>query len=107
MTPQRLQDSGECGTAGNFPFALAALPFLPYAWSSAADVLACDGVSCRESARVLDLPAASTFVFANGLVWAQYVLAPVEREVERATLSAAIMLGPCRESAGRDAALGD
>ena len=45
-----------------------------YAWSSAADVLACDGVSCRESARVLGLPAASTFVFANGIVWVQYVL---------------------------------
>ena len=40
-----------CGTTGNFPFALAALPFLPYAWSSAADVLACDGVSCRERPR--------------------------------------------------------
>jgi len=63
-----------CGGArGRFPFALAALPFLPFAWTSGADVLSCDGTPCLDQARVLDLPAASTFVLANAIVWLQFM----------------------------------
>ena len=55
----------------------------------------------RSASRCFSLPSGAVRATSRGLT-----LAPVEREVERATLSAAIMLGPCRESPGRDAALG-
>jgi len=64
----RLQD--RCGSDRNTPFALAALPFLPFCWTAASEVFIKDS----EAALLTNFPSVRVYALANLLAWAQGIV---------------------------------